>query len=321
MRRVLKFLALVGLFILLVMGAALGYFFRTYPSVGEIPEISLPTEPDRIERGHYLAAHVTLCVECHSVRDFSRYAGPIDKNRLGVGGDKFEGDFGLLYAPNITPAGIGSWSDTELYRAVATGVTPGGTSLFPLMPYLHYGRLDRRDLEDILAYVRTLDSEESEVPASRLNFPLNLLVRTMPAPAQPQTRPDPEDKIAYGEYLLNAAACAECHTPRDRGAAIPGMTLAGGLEMQTPWGRIRSTNITPDRETGIGSWTRKQFIARFKSPDQRHNRGDQVAPGEFNTIMPWSSYAGMTEEDLGALYDYLQTVPSVHHKVKLSDFP
>lgn len=321
MKKLLKFLGLVLLLVLVVAGGALGYLFAGYPSVGELPAVTLPTDPERIERGRYLARNVAMCVECHSSRDWSRYAGPMVEDKLGAGGEEFAGGFGTVYAPNITPAGIGSWSDQQLYAAVATGVTVDGTSLFPIMPYPHYGAMDQRDLEDILAYIRTLEPVEHQVPAGELNFPLNLIVRTMPAAPQHQPRPAETDTVAYGRYLLNAASCADCHTPQEKGAPIPGMTLAGGFEFTGPWGTVRSANITPDKQTGIGTWTREQFIERFKGPEQRHNRGDRVAAGEFNTIMPWGSYAGMTEQDLGALYDYLMTVEPVNNRVQVSSAP
>jgi hypothetical protein len=66
-----------------------------------------------------------------------------------------------------------------------------------------------------------------------------------------------------------------------------------------------SKNLTP-HATGIGNWTREAFIARFKA----YSEPLTVAP-EDNTLMDWNAYAGMTETDLGAIYDYLQSLPPV----------
>ena len=78
---------------------------------------------------------------------------------------------------------------------------------------------------------------------------------------------------------------------------------------------LRSANITPDRENGIGVWTKEQFITRFRTyADGIYNAPD-VKEGEFNTIMPWTFYAGMTDEDLGAIYDYLRTIKPIPIRV------
>ena len=93
------------------------------------------------------------------------------------------------------------------------------------------------------------------------------------------------------------------------------MDFAGGREFLLPNGKIvRSANITPDIETGIGNMTREAFIGRFKSmlPEQVR----KIEAKERNTIMPWSSYAGMKEEDLGAIYDYLRTVKPIKNQVE-----
>jgi hypothetical protein len=86
------------------------------------------------------------------------------------------------------------------------------------------------------------------------------------------------------------------------------MDFAGGMEFYAPIGTIRSVNITPHDETGIGKWTKEEFINRFKSFDPAVYEFVSVKQTDFNTPMPWIMYAGMTEEDLGAIYDYLRTL-------------
>ena len=81
-----------------------------------------------------------------------------------------------------------------------------------------------------------------------------------------------------------------------------------GTEQEWP-----SENITPHPSNRIGGWQRENFIGVFKSfapPDGREIPGDRV-----NTVMPWSRYAGMTEEDLGAIYEYLRTIEPVEQVV------
>jgi hypothetical protein len=77
---------------------------------------------------------------------------------------------------------------------------------------------------------------------------------------------------------------------------------------------VRSANITPDKETGIGTWNKEIFIKRFR--DSMLLAEQAVKPGDYNTVMPWTTYAGMNDTDLGAIYDYLTTLPAVNNKVE-----
>ena len=96
-----------------------------------------------------------------------------------------------------------------------------------------------------------------------------------------------------------------------------GVPFAGGQEFNEP-GRflVRSANITPDNETGIGQWSREDFIARFKSVTEDDYRKIKVAPGEPNTVMPWWEFSGMTEFDLGAIYEYLRSIQASRNAVE-----
>jgi hypothetical protein len=75
-------------------------------------------------------------------------------------------------------------------------------------------------------------------------------------------------------------------------------------------------NITPDKETGIGLWSKELFIQRFKAYANDSLKYVPVSKDDFNTPMPWIMYAGMTDEDLGAIYDYLRTVKPVVNQVE-----
>jgi len=309
--------------VVVVAGAGLTYLFASYPSVPAAEAVTLPTSPDVVERGEYLSQHVAICVDCHSERDFTRFAGPIKPGTFGKGGERFDGPTagipGVIYAPNITPAALRDWSDGELLHAVTTGVSRDGGALFPLMPYPNYGRLAKEDVEAILAYIRTLQPMENHVPERSLDVPVNLIVRTIPQPASFTSRPLPTDRVKYGEYLVTMASCAECHTPRDdQGELVPSMDFAGGNQFAHPelGYRVRSANITPDADTGIGQWTEEQFINKFKgfeAPDDRVLTDDEQRQ---NTAMPWKAYAGMTREDLGAIYGYLRSLKPVIHRVE-----
>jgi hypothetical protein len=187
------------------------------------------------------------------------------------------------------------------------------------MPYLAYGEMSEEDIFAIAAYIRRLPAIKNEVPPRKLNFPMNFIVRTLPrSPHLTKTAPKVEDGLRYGEYLTRAAACIECHSQRDHGRLIAGMEFAGGVEHRLPgesW-VVRSANITPDLETGIGGWKRHEFIRRFKAPSMPGFTPERVKKGDYNTTMPWIAYSGMTEQDLGAIYDYLMTQKPVRLAVE-----
>jgi hypothetical protein len=165
--------------------------------------------------------------------------------------------------------------------------------------------------------VRSLKSIEGTWPARELNFPLNLIVRTIPAPNTFGKRPSPDDKVAYGKYMTAAALCSDCHTPIDtQGAPLPGMDFAGGMEFLETGYRVRAANITPDANTGIGSWTEQQFIDKFKGFESPTNVTLAEHERAQNTVMPITAYAGMTAEDLSTMYAYLRTLRPVTTRVE-----
>lgn len=294
------------------------YFQVTFPKAEPAPELVVERTSARIQRGEYLAKHVAVCLDCHSQRDWSSYSGPPKPGTLGAGGDRFGKEFGLpgtIYVKNITPYGIGDWTDGELFRAITTGVGRDGKALFPLMPYQAYGKMDPEDIKDIIAYLRTLPAVKNDVPARELDFPLNFIVETIPQPAQFVKKPDTLDRLAYGKYLVQQAGCNDCHTPTgDDHQPLPGRELAGGVGIPLPAGTIRSANLTP-HETGLGRWTEEQFVARFKAHADAEMRSARVDPKGFNTIMPWVMYGGMKDRDLQAIYAYLRTVKPVRNEV------
>lgn len=313
-------LGIVGLLVLLVLGGY-AYVMTAYPDVGPPPEIDVESTPAQIERGRNLAEHVAVCIDCHSTRDYSKFSGPIVPGSEGQGGEVFTEEMGFpgtFYARNITPHNIGDWSDGELYRLITSGVAREGDPIFPVMPYPAYGRMDTADVKAIIAYIRTLEPIDHETPASEPNFPMNVIMQLMPAPPDPIERPPADDTIAAGEYLVRVGACQDCHTPMAQGQSVDSMYLAGGRVFAMPGGdTLRSANITPDRSTGIGNWSARKFVDRFKQHEKSYEKVRAVPQGEFNTLMPWTMYAGMTEEDLRAIYKYLQTVPAKNNSVQI----
>jgi mono/diheme cytochrome c family protein len=285
--------------------------------------VKVEATPERLARGEYLATHVSPCLDCHSDRDFTKFSGPVQPGSHGKGGERFDrensGIPGTLFAPNITPAAIGQWTDGELLRAMREGLSRDGRPLFPMMPYPVFARLSQDDAFAIVSYVRSLPAIQNDVPQSSLEFPVNLIVRTIPSHAATYgTRPSPEHKVAYGEYMATIAGCSECHTAMDdQGQPRPGMTFAGGNEFRLPPRnyRVRTANITPDADTGIGTWTEQQFVDKFKAFERPDDHVLSETEQRQNTAMPWTMYAGMTREDLGAIYAFLRSQKPVVHRV------
>ena len=306
--------------VVIVALIALTYFNVTYPRVEKAPDITIKLTPARIERGSYLANSVVGCFDCHSERDWTKFSGPIKPGTEGMGGEKFDekgaGVPGTLYAPNITPAGLKNWTDGQLERALTCGVDNKGRALFPIMPYMHLNTMSQEDIYSIVAYLRTIKPIDNKVPRGSLNFPANLIVKTMPIYSfNPPSAPDTTDVVGYGRYLLNAADCADCHTEMSNGEYVKGMMLAGGVPFQMSGGIARSANITPDSATGIGKWEVSRFISFFKAFASDSSANIRVSPSDYNTPMPMTSFAGMTDHDLAAIYAYLRTVKAVHNEV------
>ncbi|MCK6372407.1 MAG: cytochrome C, partial [Gammaproteobacteria bacterium] len=141
-----------------------------------------------------------------------------------------------------------------------------------------------------------------------------LIVNSIPKPAEPRpvNRADP---VEYGRYLTTIAGCRWCHTPvNDTQQSIPELELAGGHGFPMGGYVVRASNITPDPETGIGGWSRADFIARFRRYQGEEGR-IPVGVGEMNSLMPWTMYAGLTDEDLGAIYAYLAQVAPIRNAV------
>lgn len=319
--KILKLLGLIlAIVVFVITGAAL-YVNFTQPNVGPAPTITVERDSLTIERGRYLANHVSVCIDCHSTRDWSLFSGPVVVGTEGSGGEVFDqkaGFPGKIYSSNLTPSNISSWSDGELYRAITSGVSKDGHALFPLMAYNRFGQMSKGDISSIIAYLRSLKPISNKVPKTELDFPVNLINKLSPTPAQHRPRPLPEDTIRYGGYLVNAAGCVDCHSKQDKGKIVAGTEFGGGMEFTQPNGTIRAPNITKHQLAGIGSWTRELFVAKFKAYEKASPA--RLGKEELNTPMPWKMYSGMTERDLSAIYSYLRSLPPNANQVETKSF-
>jgi mono/diheme cytochrome c family protein len=319
MKKLLRIIGYSLLVIIVLVAGLLTYIKMAMPNVGPAPDLKVDGTPERIQRGKYLANCVTVCVDCHSTRDWNKFMAPLIQGTMGKGGERFDsrqGFPGTYYAKNITPEGISRYTDGELFRLITTGVTKEGRAMFPVMPYHYYGKMDSEDIKSLIAYLRTLAPLTNKPPESVSDFPMNFIINTIPEKAVPVKLPARTDQVAYGAYMTNAAACIECHTPVKRGQIMEEFAFSGGRSFIMADGSVvRSANLTPDPETGLGNWTKEQFIARFKLYADTAFQPGHVNPGEFNTIMPWLTYTQMDKEDLAAIFTYLKQVKIIKNTV------
>ena len=273
-----------------------------------------------LEYGTYLAEHVMLCADCHSQRDFSLFGAPIERETIGGGGEEFNAEMaafmpGTVFTRNITPYGVGDWTDEQLETAIRTGINADGDSLFFLMPWMNYRNMDAYDMQAIIAWVRNLESIELDIPEPQLFVSMTQMWPPQMPPLEFESRPDGSDKVALGKYLTIMASCSDCHTPFGEQGPMMDQYMGGGLEFNLPGMIVRPANLTPDT-TGILGWSEDFFVSRFKQYDNEASLQISAKDVGYQTFMPWQMYAGMAKEELSAIYAYLRTIPPVKNRVE-----
>lgn len=123
------------------------------PQVPGPPTARPGTPADTLKRGWYVGT-LARCLGCHSSRDAN---GEADlAGGLGRGGMKFEGPWGVVVAPDITPAALAGWSDDDVRRALVDGIAPGGRKLAAPMQSKAYAQLQPEDLAALISWLRAL---------------------------------------------------------------------------------------------------------------------------------------------------------------------
>ena len=253
------------------------------------------------ERGGYLVNTLMTCNNCHTPIGPQ---GP-DFSKALSGGLTFDEPPFKVTAANITPdpeTGIGKWTDAQIKTLMRKGVRPDGTNVAPIMPTGFYEVLTEKDLDAIVAYLRTVKPVKNETPApvSKMAFQRDI----MPGGEKPMNESDLADPVKRGFYLATAAHCMECHTPMERGKHDFTKLGAGGMEFPGPWGKSVSRNITSSKEKGLGAWTDAEIKAAITQGV--HRDGSKLKPP-----MGYPFYARMTPQDLDAVIAWLRTVPPV----------
>src|ERR1700730_2228139 len=303
----------ITLAVLLVVAISLTIGWRPFvgPRARPLTSRQFERTAQRLERGRYLFAASTGCTGCHSLHDWNTHGGPIV-----VGGEafghvtSFNNLPGRIVASNITPdpeTGAANWTDDQLARAIREGIGHDGRALFPMMPYENLRHMSDEDLASLVVYIRSLPAVRQELPATEIIFPVKYLIRAVPQPVtEPVSSPDRTDPVKWGHYLVTISSCGECHTPRIRGALVPGLEYGGGLRLEGPWGGAAAANITPDA-TGIGYYDEALFVQAMRT--------GFVKAKKLNSIMPFVEFKDLTDEDLKAMFAYLRTLKPVKHRV------
>ena len=264
-------------------------------------------QAEPIARGEYVT-RIAGCRHCHTAEDGTPFAG----------GRPLETPFGTFYTPNITAdesAGIGAWNETDFLRALGQGVAPDGSHFYPAFPYTSYTRMTAGDARAIYAYLRlqpTSDQVNREHDIAwylQWRFAAQVWQWLFFTPGE--FTPDRERSAAWnrGAYIAQALGhCSECHTPRNLFGA-PKSDLAYAGNPDGPDGEL-VPNITSDRETGIGDWSREslELFLRF----------GELPDGEYTTGSMGEVIRGigkLTDQDRAALIEYLRALPPIRNSV------
>lgn len=253
-----------------------------------------------VERGNYLVNTVMTCQNCHTPK------GPTGDvaDKAFSGGLTWDEPPFTVTASNITQdreTGIGKWSPTDLKKFMTTGVRPNGVPVAPLMPTGFYKILAPRDLDAIVAYLRTIKPIKNEVVPSVYRAPMAQEV--FPGAEKPLSARAMKDKVKRGFYLATIAHCMECHTPMDKGKHLFGTRLgAGGMKFPGPWGESVARNITSSKDKGLGGWTDAEI-------ERAITHGVSKDGSKLKPPMGYGYYAKMTDADVEAIVAWLRTVP------------
>lgn len=309
MKKVLKYtgitlLSLVGIVLIAITLIALKPL-PNYQNEYPLSDLEVEITPERVKAGAEIAS--VLCNHCHG--DKGRLQG-----KLFVVGSPF----GDIYAPNITQhktAGIGAYSDAELYRLFRTGILKNGNLALPMMQRLP--KAAEEDLYSIIAYLKSNNRAVQPLDNQIPNYEANLLAKFLytiafkPLPDQGEKifRPDPADRIKHGYYLATALyVCADCHSasfetynPMEPEQS-PGYFGGGNPLAIGDMEPVLTANLTMDEEKGIGTWTSDEFLTALlygKKPD-----GSLVR-------YPMLPYTFLDSSDAYAIYEYLKTIPEL----------
>ena len=253
-----------------------------------IDDHPLPVSIDAasIARGQHLAEAVTGCQECHG----RKLEGMILED---------DAMLGQIVAPNLTAGkgGVGSYySDADWVRFMRHGVGQDGRPLI-LVSSVSLFTMGDEDMAALIAYMRSLEPVDNELPKTRVNLLARLLLLLEPSSlpalvidheAEPPSAPEPAVSAEYGEYLARLA-CAGCHQADFGGGAGP----------------TTGRNLTPGGD--LATWTETDFRRAIRF-GMRPDSSDMLD----NSMMPFERLGQMTNDEIQAIWLYLQSLPPIH---------
>lgn len=313
-------IVLAGLVVLLSIAITFTIGWRPFlgPKARPLTDRKFERTPGRLARGKYLVESLLGCFDCHGEHDWTKHDAPLIEGTRGAGYATFPmaGLPGRIIPPNITPdpeTGVGNWTDDQLARAIREGVGHDGRALFPFMPYPDMIQLSDEDLASVIVYIRSIPPVRKALPKTEIIFPVKYFIRNVPQPiTSPVPQPDVSTPVKRGQYLVTISGCTDCHTPQTKGQAIHGLEFAGGFILDGPWGRVASTNITPD-PSGISYYDEAMFLQTIRT--------GYVKARKINQIMPWWHFRDLTDEDLKGIFAYIRTLRPVKHRVDNTEPP
>lgn len=292
-KKVLKWIGIVlgGLVCLLALVVVVLYLIGTSKlnKIYDVPvdAINVPADTQAVARGEHLAT-IFMCTRCHTEN---------------LGGEVYFDVPGMVSipTPNLTAGsgGVGaSYSNEDLVRAIRNGVGRDGNALF-IMPAKAFQFMSDADLEAIIAYVRSMPPVDNPLPERRVELMGRLMMGAGVFPpfaadqidhaSPPPAAPAPGVTTEYGQYL--AHICTECH-----GANLNGAPFGPpGQEVPTP-------NLTPGGE--LVAWNEQGFFNTMRTGVTPYGRN-------LNEEMPWKSFSQMTDDELKALWMYMQSLPAL----------
>jgi len=263
-------------------------------------------------RGQYIFALAGGCA-CHTVPKQTQHAG----------GRAFPIPFGTVYSTNITQdkeTGLGAWTDQQIIEAITKGVRRDGSRILPVMPYEKYSGMAQEDLKALVAYLRALTPVKNPTPELKTWVPfmrsigtfiyLKLFGRFSNSSLQA-----PKAGIQRGRYLVeHISICGDCHTPRNfLGVPKRSFHMAGASEKIGPLGAA-VPNITPDNETGIGTWKREEIADLLLTGTKPDFDNIQGLMYEVIQGVPYG-YKDIKKEDALIIADYLKSLPPIKNKI------
>lgn len=269
-----------------------------------IASIGSATAQTLVERGSYLINAVMACDGCHTPRGKS---GFIMEKRFSGGSQVWDTPAYTVRGTNITPdreTGIGAWSDDEIRRSLTEGIRRRGVPLAPQMPFSFYKILTPRDLDAVVAYMRSVAPLRNEVQSPVYKAAMH--ADLVPGAVKPFTEEALRDPIKRGFYLATIAHCMECHGRRPDGVQdYKNAWGKGGYVFTGPWGSAVTSNITSHPKSGIGAWTDAEIRRALTHGVSRDGRA-------FKPPMARQDYfSRMTDADLDAIVAWLRTIPPI----------